>query len=102
MAIPGATVADRHNLTYVVPDPSQGTFLASDITLGTSASSLLGFYGTSPIAQPSVTAIATTTISQVGTTGKWAFATSTAAVAFVARVRSIQDKLDALGLINES
>lgn len=71
-------------------------------SLGQSTSDLISFYGTDPaVAQQSVTAIGTTTISQVGTSGKWAFATSTAAVAFVARVRSIQDKLDALGLIVE-
>lgn len=71
--------------------------------LGQSSTDKIGFYGlATPIVQPSVTAIGTTTISQVGTTGKWAFATSTAAVAFVARVRSLQDKLDALNLIIES
>lgn len=71
--------------------------------LGQSTSDKLGFYGlATPIVQPSVTAIGTTTISQVGTTGKWAFATSTAAVAFVARVRSLQDKLAALGLVAEA
>jgi hypothetical protein len=69
--------------------------------IGQSSTDKLGFYGETPIVQPSVTAIGTTTISQVGTTGKWAFATSTAALAFVARVRSIQDKLDALGLVAE-
>lgn len=70
--------------------------------LGQSATDKVGFYGVTPVVQPSVTAIGTTTISQVGTTGKWAFATSTAALAFVARVISLQDKLDALGLVNES
>lgn len=72
-------------------------------SLGGSTSDLVSFYGVSPaVAQQSVTAIGTTTISQVGTTGKWAFATSTAALAFVARVRSIQDALDALGLVVEA
>jgi len=69
--------------------------------IGNTDEDLIGFYGTAPIAQPSVTAIGTTTISQVGTTGKWAFATSTAALAFVAAVISLQDKLDALGLVAE-
>lgn len=70
---------------------------------GQSASDKIGFYGlATPIVQPSVTAIGTTTISQVATSGKWAFASSTAAIAFVARVRSLQDKLDALNLINEA
>lgn len=71
-------------------------------TFGESASEKISFYGETPIVQPSVTAIGTTTISQVGTSGKWAFATSTAALAFVAAVRSIQDKLDALGLVIEA
>jgi hypothetical protein len=61
----------------------------------------VGFFGEAGVTQPTVTGIGTTTISQVGTTGKWAFATSTAALAFVARVQSLQDKLNALGLINE-
>jgi hypothetical protein len=72
------------------------------MSMGLSASELISFYGETPVAQASVAAIATTTISQVGTSGKWAFATSTAAIAFVAAVRSIQDKLDALGLVVES
>lgn len=71
-------------------------------SLGGATTELISFYGTTPVAQQSVTAIATTTISQVGTTGKWAFATSTAALAFVAAVRSLQDKLDTLGLVVEA
>lgn len=55
-----------------------------------------------PVTPSSVTAIGTTTISQVATSGKWAFASSTAAIAFVAAVVSIQDKLDALGLVPEA
>ena len=71
-------------------------------SLGQSSTDLISFYGETAVVQPSVTGIATTTISQVATSGKWAFASSTAALAFVARVRSIQDKLNSLGLINES
>ena len=71
--------------------------------LGQSSSDLISFYGeTTTVAQQSVTAIGTTTISQVATSGKWAFATSTAANAFVNRVKSIQDKLNLLGLVNEA
>lgn len=69
--------------------------------LGQSTSDLISFYGVTPVAQITVTAIGTTTISQVGTTGKWAFATSTAALLFVASVRSIQTALDTLGLVNK-
>jgi len=69
--------------------------------LGQAATSKVGFFGTAPVVQQTVTAIGTTTISQVATSGKWAFASSTAANAFVNRVKSIQDKLDALGLVVE-
>lgn len=69
--------------------------------VGQTTSEKIGFYGVTPVAQPTVTAIGTTTISQVGTSGKWAFASSTAALAFVSRVQSIQTKLDALGLVNK-
>ena len=80
-----------------------GTGNDDGVILGRSSTDKLGFYGlATAIVQPSVTAIGTTTISQVATSGKWAFASSTAAIAFVARVRSLQDKLDALNLINES
>jgi hypothetical protein len=69
--------------------------------LGQSTTDKIGFYGVTPIVQPTVTAIGTTTISQVATSGKWAFASSTAALAFVARVQSIQTKLDLLGIVNK-
>lgn len=93
--------------------------------LGQSATDLIGFYGlATPIARrasasqtnytiTAVTALATATISQVGTSGKWAFASSTVANAYVARVKQlrtdivgagkllnrIQDDLVALNLI---
>lgn len=71
------------------------------ILVGNASTDKVGFFGTTPAVQQTCTAIATTTISQVGTTGKWAFATSTAALAFVARVQAIQDKLATLGLITQ-
>lgn len=61
----------------------------------------IAFGSGDPATPGTVTAIGTTTISQVATSGKWAFASSTAAVAFVAAVRSIQDKLDELGIVAE-
>lgn len=72
----------------------------------------LGFFGTTPAAQQTmtqtaVTAIGTTTISQVATSGKWAFASSTAANALVTRVDQMQvdletllGKLETLGLVS--
>jgi hypothetical protein len=80
-----------------------GTGNDDGVNLGRSTTDKIGFYGLStPIVQPSVSAIGTTTISQVGTSGKWAFASSTAAEAFVAAVIALQDKLDALNLIAEA
>lgn len=73
-----------------------------DAQIGDSASDTLGFYGATPIAQPSVTHIGTTAISQVATSGKWAFSTSTAALAFISLVKSLQTKLDLLGLVDKS
>lgn len=71
-------------------------------SLGSATTEKISFYGVTPVVQPAVTAIGTTTISQVATSGKWAFASSTAAQAFVARVRSIQDQLENLGLIDQT
>jgi UDP-N-acetyl-D-mannosaminuronic acid transferase (WecB/TagA/CpsF family) len=62
------------------------------------SSGKIGFFGTSPVVQQSVTATITTTISQVATSGKWAFATSTAAKNLVTQVQDIKAALDALGL----
>lgn len=85
------------------------------VNLGQSTTDKIGFYGlTTPIVQPTmtataVTAIGTTTISQVATSGKWAFATSTAATALVTRVDQMQvdlenlmNKLDALNIVGIS
>lgn len=91
MALPRAT-----DVEYLGTGNSGGT------SLGHSTTEKISFYGVTPIVQPSVTAIGTTTISQVATSGKWAFASSTAANAFVNRVKSIQDKLNSLGLVDEA
>jgi hypothetical protein len=45
MAIPGATVADRHNLAGV------GRFAGQGDQIGVSASDKVGFYGTTPVIQ---------------------------------------------------
>lgn len=71
------------------------------VVVGYDSSSVVGFYGDAGAVRQTVTAIGTTTISQVATSGKWAFASSTAALAFVARVQSLQDKLATIGLIAE-
>lgn len=78
--------------------------------VGQSSSDLIGFYGATPIAQQSgasqaavtitaTTALVTATISQVATSGKWAFASSTVALAYVARVKQIQVDIEAVGIL---
>ncbi len=69
--------------------------------LGGATTDKIGFYGTTPAAKTAVsatavTAIGTTTISQVATSGKWAFASSTAAAALVTRVDQLQVDVEAL------
>ncbi len=61
------------------------------VCVGYSSTDKVGFYGTTPIAQPTVATLATTaaTISQVGTTGKWAWATSTAAKASASAIAAL-------------
>lgn len=62
----------------------------------------VGFFGnTTTVTIQSVTATITTTISQVATSGKWAFATSTAAKNLVTQVQDIKLALDNLGLTTD-
>jgi hypothetical protein len=79
-------------------------------TVGQSATDLIGFYGATPLAQQSgsgqaavtitaTTALATATISQVATSGKWAFASSTVALAYVARIKQMQVDIEAVGVL---
>lgn len=69
-------------------------------TLGRSGGSV-GFFGATGTTIQSVTGTVTTTISQVATSGKWAFASSTAAIAFVQAVQDIKAALEAYGLTAE-
>lgn len=71
------------------------------MSFGLDTTEKISFYGVAPVAQQTVTAIGTTTISQVATSGKWAFSSSTAALAFISYVKSIQTALDALGIVNK-
>ena len=68
---------------YIGDARSDGTIV------GRSATDKVGFYGAAPVVQPAVTHIGTTVISQVATSGKWAFSTSTAALAFISKVQSL-------------
>lgn len=77
-------------VTYITADPD-GT------CLGYNSSDKIGFYGKAPIVKTTVANITTTAavISQVGTSGKWAFSTSTAAKA----TANAMVALKALGII---
>ena len=78
--------------------------------VGQSSSDLVGFYGATPVAQQSgagqaavtitaVTALATAVISQLATSGKWAFSSSTVAKAHVARAIQMQVDIEAVGVL---
>lgn len=69
--------------------------------LGQSDEDKVGFYGASPVVQPSVTALATAVFS-VAKTGIYGFASSTAAAALITTVQSLQTALDSLGLVDKA
>jgi hypothetical protein len=80
------------------------------MSLGSGITELISFYGVTPTAQrasasqsnytiTATTALATATISQVGTSGKWAFASSTVALAYVARIKQIQVDIEGVGVL---
>lgn len=79
-------------------------------SLGQDTADKISFYGVTPVAQrasasqtnytiTATTALATATISQVATSGKWAFASSTVALAYVARVKQIQVDIEGVGVL---
>lgn len=64
------------------------------------SSGKLGFYGTSPVAKTTVTALAgTAAVFSEAKTSMWGFASSTAAKALDVNVRAMHAALKALGLI---
>lgn len=81
------------------------------VTMGQSATDLVGFYGATAVAQPAQTLSATTALTATvvfseAKTGMWAFGSSTVAAAYVTRVRQMQadletlmGKLETLGLL---
>lgn len=84
------------NLVQHVEESASG-----GIQIGSSSSSLLGFFGTTPaakvsVAQTAVTAIGTTTLSAANTSAVWGFASSTAGNALVTRVGQIVTDLNAV------
>jgi hypothetical protein len=67
--------------------------------VGTAASDPVGFYGATPIVQPSTGATAPTTTAAT-TSSPWGFATSTQANAIVTLVNGLQTQLIVLGIIS--
>jgi hypothetical protein len=72
--------------------------------VGSSSTEKVGFFGATPVVKTAVsatavTAVGTTAFSQIATSGKWGFQTSTAAIALVTRVTQLQ--VDVEGLITQ-
>jgi hypothetical protein len=70
-------------------------------SFGQDSTDLITFYGGTPVVQPSLTQMVTPVLSQVATSGKWGFSSSTAAYLIFTRLRSLVTKLDTLNLVNK-
>lgn len=90
---PQATLVTSSNESQAPSNSADGT------QMGASSASLDGFFGATPIAQPSTGATAPTTTAAT-TTSPWGFATSTQANAIVTLVNGLQTALTNLGLIS--
>jgi len=75
--------------------------LGSPFTMGASASSLLSFYGVTPIVQPTSATQAALTLT-TATSGGFGFSTSAAFNAFSAQLENIRASLVLLGLLKGS
>lgn len=91
--MPQASLVSTANVSQTPNNLSGGT------QMGATASSLEGFYGATPIAQPATGGTAATTTAAT-TTSPWGFATSTQANAIVTLVNGLQSALVSLGLIS--
>lgn len=93
-------------MAYTNPGPSITTGsidigLGSPQTVGTSAASLIAFYGVTPIVQPTSSAqVALTAIT--ATSSGFGFATSANFSAFTAQLENIRASLVLLGLLKGS
>lgn len=93
-------------MAYTNPGPSVTTGstdigLGSPQTTGTTAASLIAFYGVTPIVQPANAAQAALTLTTATTSG-FGFSTATAFNAFSAQLENIRASLVALGLLKGS
>lgn len=75
--------------------------LGSPFSVGATTSSLISFYGVTPIVQPSNAAQAALTLTTATTAG-FGFSTATAFNAFTAQLENIRASLVALGLLKGS
>lgn len=93
-------------MSYTNPGPSITTGstdigLGSPQTVGTSATSLVAFYGVTPIVQPTNAAQAALT-STTATAAGFGFTSTTAFTAFIAQLENIRASLVLLGLLKGS
>jgi hypothetical protein len=93
-------------MAYTNPGPSVTTGstnigFGSPDTMGTNASSLISFYGVTPIVQPaSATQAALTLVT--ASAGGYGFVTTTGFSAFIAQLENIRASLVLLGLLKGS
>jgi hypothetical protein len=93
-------------MSYTNPGPSVTTGstnigLGSPDTMGTNASSLISFYGVTPIVQPSNAAQAALTVTTATVCG-YGFPNATAFNSFISQLENIRASLVALGLLKGS
>jgi hypothetical protein len=93
-------------MSYTNPGPaittgSTITGTASPWGGGASATSTVGFYGVTPVVQPTNAAQAALTLT-TGVTGGLGFSTTTAFTAFIAQLENIRASLVLLGLLKGS
>lgn len=70
-------------------------------TMGSSGTEKISFYGRTPVVIPTKpTALGTIVFSQIATSGKWGFSSSTVAKTVAPRIDAIVTKLVALGLFS--
>jgi hypothetical protein len=93
MSNPGPNVTSTSNLTQANVPQSDGH------QTGSSATSLISFYGATPIVQPTSANEAAVATTGATTTTPWGFTTSTQANAIVTLVNQMRADLVALGLI---
>lgn len=97
-------------LTTTTSNETQTKKTEDGYVVGQSADDKVGFYGTTPIAQPAsasqgavtitaTTALTAATISAANSSGVFGFSSQTVANAYVARVKQMQVDIEAVGVL---